>query len=123
MLNVKYLLTVRIIPTTVVRNGVGEFVILFVLVNVFVNIIITIPEISLGIEWNGIVHYKPIYGKLKLAKIQQRDAEKAKLAQEKGIHFIVIPDLVSTEQKVREAFLSIVPIVKNLTESKGIEPL
>ncbi len=29
---------------------------------------ITFPEIPLGIEWNGIVHYKPIYGKAKLSK-------------------------------------------------------
>lgn len=75
---------------------------------------IAVPELKLGIEWNGIVHYKPIYGDIRLTEIQQRDAEKAHLAQEKKIHLIVIPDLVSTETYVREAFLKIKNIIQNL---------
>ena len=75
---------------------------------------IAIPEINLAIEWNGIVHYKPIYGNKKLSKIQQRDKEKLKIAEDKGIELIIVPDLVSTEKYVKEAFQNIKRIIDDL---------
>jgi hypothetical protein len=73
---------------------------------------IYIPQVKLGIEWNGVVHYKPIYGKDKLGRIQDIDAMKLDLAQQKGIEIIVVPDLVSSKKYVSEAFQDIRRIVK-----------
>jgi very-short-patch-repair endonuclease len=75
---------------------------------------IALPEIKLAIEWNGIVHFKPIYGQTKLDNIQQRDVEKQKIAQKKGINLIVVPDLVSKDHYVREAFQKIKKIINEL---------
>ena len=73
---------------------------------------IAIPDLMIGIEWNGIVHFKPIYGQTKLTRIQEIDAEKQRLATEKGISLIVIPDLVSTDAMIKRAFKDIVPIIE-----------
>lgn len=74
---------------------------------------IAIPSIKLAIEWNGIVHFKPIYGQNKLNRIQERDKEKLALANQNHINLIVVPDLVSKEHYVKEAFLQ---IKKHITE-------
>ncbi len=74
---------------------------------------IAIPDLKLGIEWNGVVHFKPIYGQTKLDNIQKRDIEKQKIASQKGINLIVVPDLVSTKAKVKEAFADICKIIRN----------
>jgi len=79
---------------------------------------IGIPSLNLGIEWNGIVHFKPIYGQDKLTKIQQNDAKKQIIAQNKKINLIVIPDLVSNDAKVKEAFMSIAKIIDQLLKNK-----
>lgn len=75
---------------------------------------IALPEINLAIEWNGIVHYEPIYGSKKLENIQQRDSEKKIIAQRKKIELIIVPDLVSTEKYVKEAFFNIKKIINML---------
>lgn len=81
---------------------------------------IAIPEINIGIEWNGIVHYEPIYGDKKLTEIQARDAKKKLLAQEKNIELIIIPDLVSSAKYVKEAFNNICKIIRpQLTSSRN----
>lgn len=74
---------------------------------------IAVPDLKLGIEWNGIVHFKPIYGQDRLFKIQQRDREKQKIAENKGISLIVIPDLVSTKARVKEAFVQVSKIIRS----------
>ena len=85
---------------------------------------IAIPDLMIGIEWNGIVHFKPIYGQTKLTRIQEIDAEKTRLATEKGIGLIVIPDLVSTDAMIKRAFKDIVPIIEAamLVSGEGFEP-
>ncbi len=75
---------------------------------------ISIPELNLGIEWNGIVHFKPIYGQTKLDNVLRRDQEKQEVAKQKGINLIIIPDLVSTKQRVKEAFTEICCIIDKL---------
>lgn len=72
---------------------------------------IAIPSLNLAIEWNGIVHFKPIYGDEKLSKIKENDLKKQLLAQEKNIRLIIIPDLVSSEKYVREAYNDICKII------------
>jgi len=84
-----------------------------------IEVDVAIPEISLAIEWNGIVHYRPIYGEAKLQNIQARDASKLKLADERNIHLLVIPDLVSTENAVRAAFKEIKPIIVELLRQRS----
>ncbi len=77
---------------------------------------IAISDLNLGIEWNGIVHFKPIYGQDKLNKIQQRDREKLTIAENKGISLIVISDLVSTESRLKEAFAQISKIIRSYSQ-------
>ena len=84
---------------------------------------IAFPQINLCIEWNGVVHYRPIYGQDKLDDIQKRDVEKQHIAQEKGINLIVVPDLVSTDVYVKEAFQDIKKIIKRLPSDLNREPL
>jgi len=75
---------------------------------------ISIPELQLAIEWNGIVHFKPIYGQTKLDKVQTRDAEKLKIASNKNINLIVISDLVSDDKILKQAFNEVKDIIKDL---------
>jgi len=75
---------------------------------------IAIPSLKLGIEWNGIVHFKPIYGQTKLNKVQSNDTKKQIIAQQKGINLIVIPDFVSTKARVKRAFVSVSKIIRQL---------
>ncbi len=75
---------------------------------------IAIPSLKLAIEWNGIVHFKPIYGQTKLNKIQNKDAEKLKIASNKNINLIVISDLVSNDKILKQAFNDVKDIINKL---------
>lgn len=78
---------------------------------------IAIPSLKLAIEWNGIVHFKPIYGLKKFNRIQQIDAQKRIIAQQNDINLIVIPDLVSTDAIIKQAFGDIKDIIHELLTS------
>lgn len=80
---------------------------------------IAIPSLNLAIEWNGIVHFKPIYGEEKLRRIQQIDQQKLFLATAKNINLVVIPDMVSTNQHVSASFQQIKYIIDDLSRSGG----
>jgi len=75
---------------------------------------VAIPSLKLAIEWNGIVHFKPIYGQSKLNNIQNKDTEKLKIASNKNINLIVIPDLVSNDKILQQAFDDVKIIIKKL---------
>lgn len=75
---------------------------------------VAIPSLKLAIEWNGIVHFKPIYGQTKLDKIQNKDTEKLKLASNKNINLIIISDLVSNDKILKQAFQSVKDIINKL---------
>jgi len=75
---------------------------------------VAIPSLKLAIEWNGIVHFKPIYGQTKLDKVQDKDAEKLKIAANKNINLIVIPDFVSTNKILQQAFNDVKNIISQL---------
>jgi hypothetical protein len=51
---------------------------------------IYIPSLKLAFELNGIFHYEPIYGKEKLASIQNNDGRKFQACLEKGIELCII---------------------------------
>jgi hypothetical protein len=76
---------------------------------------IAIPELKLAIEWNGVVHFKPIYGETKLNRIQSIDKKKLLLAQQKNINLIVISDNTSSKKQFDEAFSQIYKIIKELS--------
>lgn len=76
---------------------------------------IAIPSLKLAIEWNGIVHFKPIYGQDKLNRIQEIDKTKQEIALRNDINLIVIPDLVSKKEYVLEVFEKIKNIINELT--------
>ena len=75
---------------------------------------VAIPELRLAIEWNGMVHFKPIYGEEKLSKVQQRDKEKLKIASNNNINLIVITDLVSNDERLNEALNQVSDIINQL---------
>ena len=75
---------------------------------------VAIPSLKLAIEWNGIVHFKPIYGQTKLDKVQDKDAEKLKIAANKNINLIVIPDFVYTNKILQQAFNDVKNIISQL---------
>jgi very-short-patch-repair endonuclease len=50
-----------------------------------------IPELNACIEYDGICHYKPIYGEDIFEKVQRRDAIKTKYCQDNGIKLLRIP--------------------------------
>jgi len=76
---------------------------------------IAIPSLNLAIEWNGIVHFKPIYGQTKLNRVKDKDAEKLKIAANKNINLIVIPDLVSNDKILKQAFNDVKIIINKLS--------
>lgn len=49
---------------------------------------IWLPELKVCIEYNGIHHFKPVYGNERFLKTQSADLRKRKLALEKGIKII-----------------------------------
>ena len=75
---------------------------------------VAIPSLKLAIEWNGAVHFKPIYGTTKLKKIKQKDTEKLKIASNKDINLIVITDLVSNDEILQKAFEDCKKIINRL---------
>lgn len=48
------------------------------------------PDLSLAIEINGFLHYKPVYGDEKLKRIQKTDREKADKCLQAGIRLCII---------------------------------
>jgi hypothetical protein len=75
---------------------------------------VAIPSLKLAIEWNGIVHFKPIYGEDKLLKVQNKDTEKLKIAANKNINLIVISDIVSNDKILKQAFNDTKNIIKKI---------
>lgn len=63
---------------------------------------IAIPKLAMAIEWNGVVHFRPIYGAETLQRIQRQDARKKQLAEKAGVELIIVEDLVSTKEFVRK---------------------
>lgn len=51
---------------------------------------IYIPSLKLAFELNGIFHYEPIYGKEKLAQIQNNDQRKFQACLEKDIELCIV---------------------------------
>jgi hypothetical protein len=53
---------------------------------------IYIPKLNIGIEINGVFHYKPIFGDKKLEHIMKKDKEKYMICKKKNIKLYIIKD-------------------------------
>jgi len=73
---------------------------------------IYIPELKLAIEWNGKIHYQPMYGEDKLKHIQYRDYQKQLLCQRENIDLIVITDLTSKQNQIDLALSKVSQIIE-----------
>lgn len=62
---------------------------------------IYIPSLNLAFEINGIFHYRPIYGELKLLKIKANDSKKLAACELSGIKLYVID--VSRQKYFKES--------------------
>lgn len=81
---------------------------------------IAIPNLNIAIEWNGIVHFKPIYGAVTFDKVLKNDLIKQSIAERKGIELIIVADLSSTPKRVKEAFEEIKIRLDFLLSNKGV---
>lgn len=81
---------------------------------------IYIPSLRIGIEWNGIVHFKPIYGIDKLSAVQQRDKMKADAAITNKIDLIIVSDLVSNDSFLEQTFYEIAKYIRSRRDQCGI---
>ena len=80
---------------------------------------IWIPALKLAIEWNGIVHYKPIYGEANHDRTVEKDQRKISLSAEKDIRLIVIADVTSTRAFVEEQSPKVIKIIQELQEASA----
>jgi endogenous inhibitor of DNA gyrase (YacG/DUF329 family) len=75
---------------------------------------VAIPSLSLAIEWNGAVHFKPMFGESHLAKTQERDRKKLAIASRQDINLIVIADPNFNREVLEQAKVDTVSIISGL---------
>lgn len=82
---------------------------------------IYIPSLKLAFELNGIFHYEPIYGKEKLASIQNNDGRKFQACIEKEIELCIIDSSALSYFKETNAkkYLDIITNLVNQRLSKA----
>jgi len=74
---------------------------------------ITIPELEIAVEWNGIFHYKPIGGKKRLRKIKAKDRMKVQRLSEMDWFFYVVKHEKRYDPNVVESHFDILCEVIN----------
>lgn len=79
-----------------------------------VEVDVAIPSLRLAIEWNGVIHFQPIYGQEKLNVVQRRDAMKSQLAADLEIRLIVINDTDSKKATLNRAYADVCEIISAL---------
>ena len=78
---------------------------------------IYIPLLNLAFELNGIFHYEPIFGKEKLASIQNNDERKFQACLEKAIEFVLI-DVSSLKNFKLDKSQKYLEIIQNIIDNK-----
>lgn len=73
-----------------------------------------IPELNMGIEWNGIYHYRKVREDNSLERTIIKDKYKIKKCFELKIKLIVIKDLTSNKKFIREEIKKIIKYVCRL---------
>ncbi len=74
------------------------------------------PQLKSAIEFNGIFHYEPIYGKEKLRRIQELDKRKIDSCSDIGVQLFVI-DISRVVHLTQEAKEKYWQVVKELVTS------
>jgi hypothetical protein len=86
---------------------------------------IVIPELKLAIEWNGPIHRKPIYGKLKFQEIKTNDKTKKKIISSSDYMLIIVNDMDSKKplqySKQVYDFVNLIISKDKITPTKIIE--
>ena len=83
------------------------------------------PSLKIAFELNGIFHYEPIYGKEKLASIQNNDNRKFQACLERGIELVIIDTSMEkyftekSSQKYLEIIINI--ITEKLEQATRLE--
>lgn len=96
--------------------------------NVFqgLEIDIWLPELKLAIEWNGPLHYKPIFGTELLYAQQDRDNRKLLLSNQLDINLMVIPacDAINKKQFqiIQDEVFNVIDSILSLTINEGLSP-
>ena len=77
---------------------------------------LSFQSLKLAFELNGIFHYEPIYGKKKLAQIQNNDSRKFQACIENNIEFCLIDvsQLKYFKPQNAQKFLDIITSIINL---------
>ena len=65
---------------------------------------IVVPSLKLAIEWNGICHYKPIYGKEKFKDIKEKDIQKRLYLHEYDPEYKLIT-IIDTSKRFSEEYV------------------
>lgn len=81
---------------------------------------IYIPSLKLAFELNGIFHYEPIYGEIKLSQIKNNDNRKIQACIERNIEFCIIDtshQKYFKEQTSKELLNIITTIINNKKSS------
>lgn len=77
---------------------------------------IYIPELKLGIEWNGIWHRVDVRKNGNLKRTQVVDKEKIKRASELGIELFIVEDITSLKKEVNSHIHSVIEKIKLLSK-------
>jgi hypothetical protein len=81
---------------------------------------ISIPELKLAIEWNGILHREPIYGKDKLNYIKNNDRLKRKILAKKDWSIITIED-IDSKSPLQYSKIALDIIIKMIKDEEYLE--
>jgi len=76
---------------------------------------IYVPKLKLAFELNGVFHYEPIYGKEKLAQIENNDERKFQACLEAGIELCIIDTSAQNKftKKSSQKYLNIITSIIN----------
>lgn len=78
-----------------------------------------IPQLKVGVEWNGIYHYKNVHNDGSFERCQQTDNLKVKIAQQKGIRLIIVKDMLSSSKNIQRLIDCIVDLLHNIEDLEG----
>lgn len=81
-----------------------------------------LPDYKLAFEFNGIVHYEPIYGEQKLSQTQNNDERKFQACLELGIELAVI-DISPIKYMKEDRLLLYLEIITDIINSKIKKPI
>jgi hypothetical protein len=82
---------------------------------------IVIKELNLAIEYNGIIHYQPIYGDTLLERTKRRDELKSDLCSALGIRLITVKESKLSPTQIVEVFKQCCNIIDELISTLRVD--